>query len=82
MTRLEYLCKNSKRLADFLDLVQSDGLQAKGCSLDLLFPANETGSWEEWLETDLPNEDEIDISAHIDELRRLVDAAAIEHHEN
>ena len=30
-----------------------------------------------WLETDNPNEDEYDIMAHIDELRRSVDAAAL-----
>lgn len=80
MTRFEYVTKDTRMLADFLDLAQSDGLQAKGCSLDLLLPPNETGAWEEWLETELPNEDEIDILAHIDELRRRVDAAAIEHH--
>lgn len=77
MTMLEYLSKNAQRLAEFLELMQSDGLQANGCSLNLLLPTNETGSWKEWLETDNPNEDEYDISAHIDELRRLVDAAAI-----
>ena len=76
MTRLEYLAKDARRLADFLDLMQSDGLQAKGCSLDLLLPGGES-TWEEWLETDNPNEDEYDIAALIAELQRMVDEAAM-----
>lgn len=80
MTRLEYLTKDARRLADFLDLLQSDGLQAKGCSLDLLLPDSDA-TWEEWLETDDPNEDEYDIAARIAELRRMVDAAAMRREE-
>lgn len=75
MTRLDYLAKDARRLADFLDLLQSDGLQAKGCSLDLLLPGGEA-TWEEWLETDNPNEDEYDIAAQIAEMWRMVDEAA------
>ena len=76
MTRLEYLAKDARRLADFLDLMQSDGLQAKGCSLDLLLPDGDA-TWEEWLETDDPIDDEYDISAQIADLRRMVDEAAM-----
>lgn len=81
MKRLEYLAKDARRLADFLDLMQSDGLQAKGCSLDLLLPGGEA-TWEEWLETDNPNEDEYDIAALIAELRRMVDEAAMRRGDN
>lgn len=74
MTRIEYFT-TVEHLSDFLDLVQSDGLQAKGCSLDLLLPQNETSSWEDWL-----NEEVIDaaeVSDEIMEMRRAVDAAAL-----
>ena len=77
MTRFEYLSKDAARLADFLDLAQSDGLQAKGCSLDLLLPPTDSGSWEEWLTAGDPNAYEYDIDYEITELRRLVDAAAM-----
>ena len=77
MRRIDYIAKDTRTLADFLDLVQSDGLQARGCSLYLLLPPGESGSWEDWLEKDLPNEDAADVSAEIDELRRMVDAAAL-----
>ena len=76
MQRLEYITKDARTLADFLDLAQSDGLQAKGCSLYLLLPPGET-TWEEWLETDLPNEDAADVAADIGEMRRMVDEAAM-----
>lgn len=76
MRRIDYLARDARTLADFLDLMQSDGLQAKGCSLYLMFPSETT--WEEWLETDNPNEDAWDIAAMIDEMRRTVDNAAAE----
>ena len=74
MTRIEYFT-TAERLSDFFDLVQSDGLQARGCSLDLLLPPNETGSWEDWL-----NEEAIDaaeVSDMVTEMRRAVDTAAL-----
>lgn len=78
MRRIDYLARDARTLADFLDLMQSDGLQAKGCSLKLLLPPTETRSWEDWLETDNPNEDAWDIAAMIDEMRQTVDNAAAE----
>lgn len=76
MRRIDYLTRDARTMADFLDLMQSDGLQAKGCSLYLMFPGETT--WEEWLETDNPNEDAWDIAAMIEEMRRTVDNAAAE----
>lgn len=76
MRRIDYFTRDARTLADFLDLMQSDGLQAKGCSLYLIFPSETT--WEEWLETDNPNEDAWDIAAMIDEMRRTVYNAATE----
>ena len=74
MRRIDYISKDARTLADFLDLMQSDGLQAKGCSLYLFFPCETT--WEDWLETDNPNEDGADIAAMIDEMRREVERSA------
>ena len=74
MTRIEYLT-TAERLSDLLDLVQSDGLQAKGCSLDLLLPPNETGSWDDWLRGEAV--DVADVTDEIGEMRMAVDAAAL-----
>lgn len=74
MRRIDYITKDARTMADFLDLMQSDGLQAKGCSLYLLFPGETT--WEDWLETDDQDEDAMDIADMIDAMRREVDSAA------
>lgn len=50
MTWFAYLTKNPRRLSDFLDRVQSDALEAEGCSIKLkLPPQTQLGDWEEWL---------------------------------
>ena len=71
MKMIEYLA-SARRLADVLDLAQSDGLQAKGCSLDLILPQNDTGSWEGWLDTEYA--DEYDAEEAITEMRHAVEA--------
>ena len=77
MTRFEYLTASIERLADFFDVLQSDGLQAKGCSLDLQLPPNEEGSWIEWLVHDYPDDfDNADRAAEIEEMDRTVFRAA------
>ena len=75
MRRIDYIAKDARTMADFLDLMQSDGLQAEGCSLYLLFPGETT--WEDWLEKENPNEDAADIAAMIEEMRRSVEKAAL-----
>lgn len=77
MRRIDYISKDVTTLADLLDLAQSDGLQAKGCSLDLLLPQTESGSWENWLqETAI---DGADVADEISAMRRAVEKAVQEH---
>lgn len=75
MRKIDYITKDAGALADFLDLVQSDGLQAKGCSLDLLLPPNESGSWEMWLQETVI--DGIEVAEEVSAMRRTVEKAAM-----
>ena len=75
MKMIEYLTHDISTLSDFIDLSQSDGLQAKGCSLDLLFPNNDTGSWDDWLEQEYA--DAYDARCAVEEMRQQVNESAM-----
>ena len=75
MKMIEYLTHDISTLSDFIDLAQSDGLQAKGCSLDLLLPQNDTGGWDDWLEQEYA--DAYDAECAVREMRRQVNESAM-----
>lgn len=56
MTNFEIITKNVYNLAKFIEWVQDDALEAKGCSLDITMPdifdmeePKVLLSWDEWL---------------------------------
>lgn len=77
MTRFEYVTRNPQQLAALLDMVHSDGLVAKGCSMKLLLPPTETGIWEDWLGEEYPEEwDDCDRAGELSEMERIVEQTA------
>lgn len=59
MTNFESITKSVGALAHFLDAVQEDALEAKGCSLDLTLPEVGCVGWQEWLEEECYDPDGI-----------------------
>lgn len=78
MTRFEYIAADVRRMVLLLEIAHSDGLVAKGCSMDLRMPPTETKSWRDWLEEEYPEEwDEWDRAGELDEMERALDEAAM-----
>lgn len=78
MRRIEYIAADARRLASLLEIAQSDGLVAKGCSMHLRMPQTEAQSWEGWLEEEYPEEwDDIDRACELREMERVLDEAAM-----
>ena len=79
MTRFEYIAADARRMVLLLEIAHSDGLVAKGCSMDLRMPPTETKSWGDWLEEEYPEEwDDYDRAAELSEMERALDEAAME----
>ncbi len=64
MTNFEIITKSPMNLADFIDMVVDDALEAEGCSLDLTMPTEEARrspvfglhGYREWLEQEADND--------------------------
>lgn len=78
MTRFEYIAADVRRVATLLEIAQSDGLVAKGCSVKLQMPPTETQNWVDWLSEDYPAEwDEWDRSGELGAMERAVNESAM-----
>ena len=55
MTRFEVLTASAYNLSYFLDMVQQDALDAKGCSKKLQLPDSVPPLWESWLTEEAEN---------------------------
>ena len=78
MTRFEYIAADVRRMTLLLEIAHSDGLVAKGCSMDLRMPPTETQDWQGWLEEEYPEEwDDYDRAAELSEMERTLDEAAV-----
>lgn len=57
MKNFEIISSSVKNMAELLEFVQGDALDAEGCSIRLKLPGGEYYTWEEWLEAEAEEED-------------------------
>lgn len=52
MKNFEIIASSVKNMAELLEFVQGDALDAEGCSIRLKLPGGKYYTWEEWLEAE------------------------------